>query len=232
MVVWNQSKKGGSVMKRQLKFEFENDKYVIKENDTIVFSIDGKDLKFVSLDFYNGVYKDKSAAIELINAVEGDTLKKGSYIFQWLVEIISSVQSELNDSELEEVAEIIVFKKKVPLFELSACAGNGFYSSGPIDVENEIDSPFDNADYAVRISGRSMEPTIKDQNIVFVQDVKDLRDGDIGIFVVDGEIMCKRYREENEEKWLEPDNKSLEYKTITFKNSDECRIQGKVLLND
>ena len=50
-------------MKRQLKFEFENDKYVIKENDSVVFSIDGKDLKFVSLDFYNGIYKDKSAAI-------------------------------------------------------------------------------------------------------------------------------------------------------------------------
>lgn len=219
-------------MKRQLKFEFENDKYVIKENDTIVFSIDGKDLKFVSLDFYNGVYKDKSAAIELINAVEGDTLKKGSYIFQWLVEIITSVQSELKDPELEEVAEIVVFKKKVSLFELSACAGNGFYSSGPINVENEIDSPFDKADYAVKISGRSMEPTIKDQSIVFVQDVKDLRDGDIGIFVVDGEIMCKRYREKDKEKWLEPDNKSSDYKSITLGNSNECRIQGKVLLED
>ena len=63
-------------MKRQLKFEFENDKYVIKENNSVVFSIDGKDLKFVSLDFYNGIYKDKSAAIELVNAIENDVLKK------------------------------------------------------------------------------------------------------------------------------------------------------------
>ena len=47
-------------MKRQLKFRFENGNYVIKEGDSIVFSIDAKTLKFISLDFYNGIYKDKS----------------------------------------------------------------------------------------------------------------------------------------------------------------------------
>ena len=216
-------------MKRQLKFEFENDRYVIKENDAVVFSIDGKDLKFVSLDFYNGIYKDKSAAIELINAIENDFLKKGDYIFKWLSEIIASIQAELNDPELEELATVIVLNKKVPLLELAACAGNGFYSSEPSNVDHEIETSFINADYAVRISGRSMEPTIEDQSIVFVQDVEELFDNDIGIFVVDGEVMCKRYREDGEKKWLEPDNKSSEYNTICLQGSTECYIQGKVL---
>ena len=217
-------------MKRQLKFEFENDKYVIKENDTVVFSIDGKDLKFVSLDFYNGIYKDKPAAIELVNAVENDILKKGDYIFKWLSEIITSIQAELNDPELEELTTVIVLNKKVPLFELAACAGDGFYSSGPSNVDHEIETSYVNADYAVRISGKSMEPTIEDQSIVFVQDVEELFDGDIGIFVVDNDVMCKRYRESNEGKWLEPDNKSPEYKSISISNHIECRIQGKVLV--
>lgn len=219
-------------MKRQLRFEFENEKYVIKENNVVLFAIDGKDLKFVSLDFYNGIYKDKTAAIELINAVENDTLKKGGYIFSWLVEIITSIQGELNDPEIEEAPEIIVFKKKVPLFELSACAGNGFYSSGPSEIDQEIETLCSNADYAVRISGKSMEPTIQDQSIVFVQAVEELFDGDIGLFVVQGEVMCKRYREDGENKWLEPDNKSSEYKTICFHGSEECYIQGKVILCD
>lgn len=219
-------------MKRQLRFEFENEKYVIKENNVVLFAIDGKDLKFVSLDFYNGIYKDKTAAIELINAVENDTPKKGGYIFSWLVEIITSIQGELNDPEIEEAPEIIVFKKKVPLFELSACAGNGFYSSGPSEIDQEIETLCSNADYAVRISGKSMEPTIQDQSIVFVQAVEELFDGDIGLFVVQGEVMCKRYREDGENKWLEPDNKSSEYKTICFHGSEECYIQGKVILCD
>ena len=60
--------------------------------------------------------------------------------------------------------------------------------------------------------------TIEDQSIVFVQDVEELFDGDIGIFVVDNDVMCKRYREDGENKWLEPDNKSSEYKTICLKS--------------
>ena len=219
-------------MKRQLRFEFENENYVIKENGNNLFTIDGKDLKFVSLEFYKGVYKDQTAAIELINAVENDTLKKGDYIFRWLQEIVSSIQAELNDPEIEEASQIITFTKRVPLFELSACAGNGFYSGGPSEVEQEIDTVYSNADYAVRISGKSMEPTIRDQSIVFIQDVEELCDGDIGLFVVDGEVMCKRYRDDGENKWLEPDNKSAEYKVIGFNGSEACYIQGKVILCD
>ena len=52
-------------MKRQLSFDFENEQYILKENGQIIFSIDAQELKFVSLDFYNGVYKGKSTAIEL-----------------------------------------------------------------------------------------------------------------------------------------------------------------------
>ena len=48
------------------------------EHNTVLFSIDGKELKFVSLDFYNGIYKDKSAAIELRNIISDDELKKGN----------------------------------------------------------------------------------------------------------------------------------------------------------
>lgn len=217
-------------MKRQLKFEFENDKYVIKENESVIFSIDGKDLKFVSVDFYNGIYKDKSAAIALIDSIENDTLKKGGYIFKWLEEIIASIQAELNDPEFEEDAFTIAIKKKVPLFELAACAGNGFYSSGPSDIDHEVETCYSNADYAVIISGKSMEPIIKDKSVVFVQDLKELVDGDIGIFVVDGEVMCKRYREDSGKKWLEPENKSPEFNTIYFSGCSECYTQGKVLL--
>lgn len=215
-------------MKRQLIFKFENEKYIIKENNNTIFSIDGKELKFVSLDFYNGIYKDNTAAIELVKDISNDTLKKGDYIFKWLSDIIIAIQSELNEPEIEE-ARIIALNKKVPLFELSACAGNGFYSSGPSNIDHKIDSPFSEADYAVKISGKSMEPTIKDQTIVFVKDTEELTDGDIGIFVVNGEVMCKRYHKSNSKEWLSPDNKSTNYIDIYCGEDVECLIQGKVL---
>lgn len=215
-------------MKRQLKFRFENDNYVITEDNSIIFSIDGKTLKFVSLEFYNGIYKDKSAAIELIKDIDDDILKKGDYIFNWLNEIINSIQAELNDPEPENI-KIIVCTKSVPLFEFSACAGDGFYSSEASKAEQKIESPFANADYAVTISGKSMQPTIKDGSTVFVEAIETLSDGDIGIFVVDGEVMCKRYCEDDKRVWLQPDNSS-EYNPIELNEHIDCRIQGKVLI--
>ena len=215
-------------MKRQLKFRFENGNYVIKEGNSIVFSIDAKTLKFISLDFYNGIYKDKSAAIELVKDIDSSDSKMGSYIFNWINEIIISIQSELKEPELEDI-EIVVCRKNVPLFELSACAGDGFYSEGPSKADGEVESPFADADYAVKISGKSMQPTIMDKSTVFVEATEVLSDGDIGIFVVDGEVMCKRYREDGERVWLQPDNSS-EFDSIELNDHIDCRTQGKVLL--
>ena len=215
-------------MKRQLKFKFENGKYIITEDNSTLFTIDGKTLKFISLDFYNGIYKGKTAAIELVNDLDNDTLKKGGYIFNWLNEIINSIQVELKDPELDDI-QVVVLRKFVPLFELSACAGDGFYSEGPSKADGEVESPFADADYAVKISGKSMQPTIMDKSTVFVEATEVLSDGDIGIFVVDGEVMCKRYREDGKKVWLQPDNSS-EFDSIELNDQIDCRTQGKVLL--
>lgn len=220
-------------MKRLLNFDFENGKYILKENDEVVFRIDGQELKFVSLDFYNGLYKDKSAAIELVNVISNDELKKGKYIFEWLEDIVESIQKELNDPEIEEnFMDMNEDKpqKVVPLFELSACAGSGFYSDAPSSLDNEISTSFDEADYAVKISGKSMEPTIKDGSIVFVKKTEELQDGDVGIFVVDGNVMCKRFKKDQKKTWLQPDNVQEKFTSIFLTDDIDCIIQGKVLL--
>ena len=48
------------------------------------------------------------------------------------------------------------------------------------------------ADCAIRISGKSMEPYIKDKSIVYVTR-EPLENGDVGIFYVDGDMLCKQY---------------------------------------
>ena len=221
-------------MKRQLTFDYENEHYVIKEDNNTLFSINGRDLKFVSLDFYAGIYKDRSAAIELTNVIATDELKKGKYIFDWLTDIVTAIQSELNDPEIEEQT-IIQFagnqSKKVFLFEMSACAGDGFYSEGPSRSDDQVISPYGQADYAVRISGKSMEPTIEDNSIVFVQRADTLNDGEIGIFVIDGNVMCKRFKDEGGQRWLQPDNDAAEYSSIMVTEETVCYCQGRVLLS-
>ena len=74
-----------------------------------------------------------------------------------------------------------------------------------------------------------MEPTITDGSIVFVKHVNELNEGDIGIFLVDGNVMCKRYFLDGGEKWLRPDNESPEFNAIRIKEGMNCLLQGKVL---
>ena len=219
-------------MKRQLNFNYENGQYVIKEEDVVLFSIDGKELKFVSLDFYNGIYKDRSAAIELKNIISDDELKKGKYIYEWLTDIIASIQTELDDPEVGDhgIDQLVEGQsKQIYLFEMAACAGDGFYSEGVSGSDEKIVSRFAEADFAVRISGRSMEHTIEDGDVVFVQKTAELNDREVGIFVVNGDVMCKRLREENGVRWLQPDNTTEDYKPIMLTEEVSCYCQGRVL---
>ena len=48
------------------------------------------------------------------------------------------------------------------------------------------------AELAVRIQGDSMEPHIHDGGVVYVNH-DPLQNGDVGIFCVDGEMVCKQY---------------------------------------
>ena len=48
-------------------------------------------------------------------------------------------------------------------------------------------------DFAVRVQGDSMEPRIHDRQILWVKATGDLRPGEIGIFVYDGEAFVKVY---------------------------------------
>ncbi len=56
------------------------------------------------------------------------------------------------------------------------------------------DSP---ADFATVIHGDSMEPVINDGDIVLVERSLNLEPGDVGIFFVDGGMLCKQYCEDS-----------------------------------
>ena len=224
-------------MKRRLLFDCCDNKYVIKENDNIVFSINGDDLKFNSLDFYNGIYRKKSASIILENAIadKRDSLKKGSYIFDWLSDIIKSIEEELCNIEGElyynNEAESLANDegKIIPLFEMAACAGDGFFNNWDIQKERDVIVNNNKADFAIRILGKSMETAIPDDSIVLVRKTDVVDNGEIGIFVVDGDVMCKRYKEEGKKHFLVPENPSDEFSVIDLEHIEQCKTLGQVI---
>lgn len=117
--------------------------------------------------------------------------------------------------------------KTIKLYNQSACAGNGHF----VDSEDyeliEVSNPPINADFAIRVQGKSMQPVIEDERIIYVQSTKQLRDGDVGIFCYQGNVYCKQLREHNKGVQLVSFNK--EYQPVLVENIDEFYIIGKVL---
>ena len=81
----------------------------------------------------------------------------------------------------------------IPLYHSPAAAGFPAPVCGEdfdyLEVADDVPAA---AEFAVRIQGDSMSPYIADGSVVYVN--RDpLRMGDVGIFCVDGEILCKQY---------------------------------------
>ena len=81
----------------------------------------------------------------------------------------------------------------IPLYHSPAAAGY----AAPVFGEDYDSIPLtpdlpQGAEFAVRIQGDSMAPWIEDGSVAYVN--RDpLRDGDVGIFCVDGDMLCKQY---------------------------------------
>ena len=212
-------------MKRTIEFSFQGDEYCLQEDGIIIFSIKATDLKFNSVDFYSGLYKNKTADIELVNRIASDPHKKGDYIFSWLSDIVSAISEEF--AEEETVEEDLPMGRMIPLFEFSACAGDGFFLDDSVP-HTEVPDPTGVADFAVTISGKSMEPTIMDNSVVYVKQEDEPEQKGVGLFIVDGNVMCKRYMKQGRGYKLVPDNS--EHKTILGKSIGSITYLGKVLL--
>lgn len=81
----------------------------------------------------------------------------------------------------------------IPLYRTPAAAGYASPVFGEdfdyIRVEDGVPRA---AEFAVRIQGDSMEPHIPDGSVVYLSH-DPLASGDVGIFCVDGDMLCKQY---------------------------------------
>ena len=135
---------------------------------------------------------------------------------------------------------------EMPVSLLSASAGTGqFLDSGNYEMVRfpKMSVP-DKADFALRVSGDSMEPVYHDGQIVWVQECSELRPGLVGIFVYDGNGYIKvlgerepdaaereRFMREDGSVWRQPVLISYNhaYRPIRVLPDLEFRIVGKVL---
>ncbi|MBQ1602900.1 MAG: LexA family transcriptional regulator [Oscillospiraceae bacterium] len=109
---------------------------------------------------------------------------------------VHTIMDALRDYRDEIVGELGTAETEtrvIPLYRTPAAAG---YAS-PVFGEDfdylTVDETVPRgAEFAVRIQGDSMEPEIADGSVIYVN--RDpMENGDVGIFWVDGDMLCKQY---------------------------------------
>ena len=104
-----------------------------------------------------------------------------------VVDALCAYRDDLEQSRVEETPRVI------PLYRSPAAAGYAAPVFGEdFDYLTVDDSVPQAAEFGVRIQGDSMAPYIADGSVVYVN--RDpMKAGDVGIFCVDGDILCKQY---------------------------------------
>jgi transcriptional regulator with XRE-family HTH domain len=163
--------------------------------------------------------------------------------------LINQIYKDLNDhgrAELERYGNYLrsqdVYKRVeaephveyIRHYLVPAAAG---YAS-PIEGEDYELIPLDpkaprGADYCITIRGDSMMPFIGDGDLVYVKRGADMTDFDVGVFYVDGDVLCKQYCvDAYRNLHLLSANSAREDANRTIKADSMSRVMcfGKVLL--
>ena len=158
-------------------------------------------------------------------ATEWNTLQK----YRALDEHGKEVVDYLIDSEYRRVATMERKPKtrmlKVDFYNYPASAGTGNF------LENEVPEQIlvkesaeaEEADYVIPVSGDSMDPTYHDGDKVFVEKCSSVNIGEVGIFVVNGDVYIK----ELGNKCLISHNEK--YKPIPLTENDSVYCCGRVI---
>ncbi|MBQ9773653.1 MAG: helix-turn-helix domain-containing protein [Clostridia bacterium] len=116
-------------------------------------------------------------------------------------------------------------KRAISLFELPVSAGVGVYLD---EADAQSISIPDNektaeADYALRISGNSMEPKYHDGDVLLVQSAESVDVGELGIFLLDG---CGFFKTFGGDCLL---SLNPEYGPIPLKDFSDVQCKGRVV---
>lgn len=214
-------------MKRQLIFKYVDNQYQLVEENETLFVISSDDLRFDSLKFYQGVFcgDNKSTYIELVDETLASATNQ--YVYKWLKKIIEEISKSFPE-DIEEDADDVKHEniKEIELYDLALCAGIGDYVTDQNITNSHINTSNSAADYAVTISGKSMEPTYKDHDVVLVKKTQTPKNKDVCVVCVDGKMMCKRFID-GENKRFVSDNS--EYGEVILAEEQKCEVQGVVI---
>lgn len=178
----------------------------------------------ISLSRFFGRESQKTAEERKILSIYGELEAGDREVITWQMEALRDRRAEQRRKEAERM-ETPVRVRELFRNELGAAAGFGA-ALGEAQGEKVTviaDSETEQADEIITVCGSSMEPTFMDGDQVLVQHTKNLRFGEIGIFLVDNEGYIKEYQADG----LHSHNPA--YRTMKIREDQTVRCLGRVI---
>lgn len=140
----------------------------------------------------------------------------------------NQLEEQNNDSDnLVDFNSYIQEKSEVDIYGCaSAGIGERLYNE-PISKEF-VRGYVPAHDIALKVNGDSMEPLFKNGQIVFIEKSHTIKDGQIGVFIINGDAYVKKVYVEDNRLTLVSLNKK--YKDLYFYDNESVRLVGKVIL--
>lgn len=127
---------------------------------------------------------------------------------------------DFNDYKDNEVNEASVYGY------VSAGTGEQIFDEPQFKVAVKGDVPIH--DLALQVNGNSMEPMFHDKEVIFIEKTHEIKNGQIGVFIIDGEAYVKKVYVEENRLTLVSLNK--EYPDLHFYENESVELVGKVIL--
>ena len=155
--------------------------------------------------------------------IEQQIIKKYRLIDETGKNTVEFVLNDIYDRCVKEPAPLYETVLK-PAYQCGLSAGTGLYAFDDVPTEQiEVPIDFKDIDFVISVSGDSMEPTYRDGDKVMIKKQRDIKIGEIGAFMVNGEAYIK----ELGNKCLIAHNKK--YAPIHFNESMRIDCIGKVI---
>lgn len=179
-------------------------------------------------DFYGEAGPEPEQRIQSpLSSGEQDHIKKYRFLDLYGKEAVDNVL-DVEHRRCAEKAQSLPEVERL-VYVNPAAAGSPLYAESDFErlTFPESDVP-PGADFGIRISGRSMEPTVPDGCIAWVHKTVDLDDGVVGIFMLNDSATCKRYFKNDDGTFrLESDN--LDYGPVEVSEFDTVVPVGEVI---
>ncbi len=137
---------------------------------------------------------------------------------------------EEQNSKGDNVVDINSYKQEKTPVNVNGCvsAGVGERLHDETLFTEMVKGPIPTHDLALKVNGDSMEPMFKDGEIIFVEKTHNIKNGQIGIFIIEEEAYVKKVFVEDDRLTLVSLNK--DYDDLHFYRNESVRLIGKVIL--